>query len=116
MLEAKFIASGSSFEEALKFSCKLTAKLYLGEEGFKTANTIDIYCNNLVALFILCFFLKTQSTMMMDDDDDDDDVDVVYGGGGDGDDDDDDDDDVDLYQIELCRRDSVCSCRCWAYH
>ena len=47
MLEAKFIASGSSFEEALKFSCKLTAKLYLGEEGFKRSNTIDIYCDNL---------------------------------------------------------------------
>ena len=47
MLEAKFIASGSSFEEALEFSCGLTAKLYLGEEGFKRANTIDIYCDNL---------------------------------------------------------------------
>ena len=47
MLEAKFIASGSSFEEALKFSCELTAKLYLGEEGFKRSNTIDIYCDNL---------------------------------------------------------------------
>ena len=47
MLEAKFIASGSSFEEALKFSCKLTAKLYLGEEGFNRSNTIDIYCDNL---------------------------------------------------------------------
>ena len=47
MLEAKFIASGSTFEEALKFSCKLTAKLYLGEEGFKRSNTIDIYCDNL---------------------------------------------------------------------
>ena len=47
MLEAKFIASGSSFEEALKFSCELTAKLFLGEEGFKRSNTIDIYCDNL---------------------------------------------------------------------
>ena len=47
MLEARFIASGSSFEEALKFSCELTAKLYLGEEGFKRSNTIDIYCDNL---------------------------------------------------------------------
>ena len=47
MLEAKFIASGSSFEEALRFSCELTAKLYLGEEGFKRSNTIDIYCDNL---------------------------------------------------------------------
>ena len=47
MLEAKFIASGSSFEEALKFSCELTAKLYLGEEGFVRSNTIDIYCDNL---------------------------------------------------------------------
>ena len=47
MLEAKFIASGSSFEEALKFSCELTAKLYLGEKGFKRSNTIDIYCDNL---------------------------------------------------------------------
>ena len=47
MLEAKFIASGSSFEEALKFSFELTAKLYLGEEGFKRSNTIDIYCDNL---------------------------------------------------------------------
>jgi len=47
MLEAKFLASGSSFEEALRFSCELTAKLYLGEEGFKRSNTIDIYCDNL---------------------------------------------------------------------
>ena len=47
MLEAKFIASGSSFEEALKFSCELTAKLYLGEVGFKRSDTIDIYCDNL---------------------------------------------------------------------
>ena len=47
MLEAKFIASGSSFEEALKFSCELTAKLYLGEEEFKKSKTIDIYCDNL---------------------------------------------------------------------
>ena len=47
MLEAKFIASGSSFEEALKFSCGLTAKLYLGEEGFKRSKKIDIYCDNL---------------------------------------------------------------------
>ena len=47
MLEARFIASGSSFEEALKFSCELTAKLFLGEEGFKRSNTIDIYCDNL---------------------------------------------------------------------
>ena len=47
MLEAKFIASGSSFEEALRFSCELTAKLFLGEEGFKRSNTIDIYCDNL---------------------------------------------------------------------
>ena len=47
MLEAKFIASGSSFEEALKFSCELTAKLFLGEEGFKRSITIDIYCDNL---------------------------------------------------------------------
>tara|TARA_B100000686_G_scaffold78376_1_gene84344 strand:+ start:111 stop:557 length:447 start_codon:yes stop_codon:yes gene_type:complete len=47
MLEAKFIASGSSFEEALKFSCELTAKLYLGEEDFKRSKTIDIYCDNL---------------------------------------------------------------------
>ncbi len=47
MLEAVFIASGSSFEEALKFSCELTAKLYLGEEDFKRSKTIDIYCDNL---------------------------------------------------------------------
>ena len=47
MLEAKFIASGSSFEEALKFSCELTAKLYLGEDEFKKSETIDIYCDNL---------------------------------------------------------------------
>jgi len=47
MLEAKFIASGSSFEEALKFSCELAAKLYLGEEDFKRSNSIDIYCDNL---------------------------------------------------------------------
>jgi len=47
MLEAVFIASGSSFEEALKFSCELIAKLYLGEDDFKTSKTIDIYCDNL---------------------------------------------------------------------
>ena len=47
MLEAKFIASGSSFEEALKFSCELTAKIYLGEEIFEQSKTIDIYCDNL---------------------------------------------------------------------
>jgi len=47
MLEAVFIASGSSFEEALKFACELTAKLYLGEEDFKRSKTIDIYCDNL---------------------------------------------------------------------
>ena len=44
MREAKFIASGSSFEEALGFSCKLIAKLFLGEGDFIRSKTIDIYC------------------------------------------------------------------------
>ena len=47
MLEAKFIASGSSFEEALQFSCELTANLYLGESGLKRSRKIDIYCDDL---------------------------------------------------------------------
>lgn len=47
MLEAKFIASGSSFEEALKLSCRLTAKLLLGEGSFKRSKKVDIYCDNL---------------------------------------------------------------------
>ena len=47
MLEAKFIASGSSFEEALQFSCELTANLYLGESGFRRSKKIDIYCDDL---------------------------------------------------------------------
>ena len=47
MLEAKFIASGSSFEEALQFSCELTAKIYLGEGDLKKSKKIDIYCDDL---------------------------------------------------------------------
>ena len=47
MLEAKFIASGASFEEALQFSCELTANLYLGEKGLKKSRKIDIYCDDL---------------------------------------------------------------------
>ena len=47
MLEAKFIASGSSFEEALQFSCELTANLYLGENGLRRSKKIDIYCADL---------------------------------------------------------------------
>tara|TARA_Y100000996_G_scaffold268367_2_gene211272 strand:+ start:48 stop:488 length:441 start_codon:yes stop_codon:yes gene_type:complete len=47
MREAKFIASGSSFEEALGFSCKLIAKLFLGEGDFIRSKTIDIYCYDL---------------------------------------------------------------------
>ena len=47
MLEAKFIASGSSFEEALQFSCELTANLYLGENGLRRSKKIDIYCDDL---------------------------------------------------------------------
>ena len=47
MREAKFIASGSSFEEALGFSCKLIAKLFLGEWDFIRSKTIDIYCDDL---------------------------------------------------------------------
>ena len=47
MLEAKFIASGASFEEALQFSCELAANLYLGENGLKKSRKIDIYCDDL---------------------------------------------------------------------
>ena len=47
MVEATFIASGKSMEEAIEFAVSLTHKMIAGETGFLKANTLDIYCSSI---------------------------------------------------------------------
>ena len=47
MVEATFIASGNSMEEAIEFAASLTHKMILGDKGFLQADSMDIFCSSI---------------------------------------------------------------------
>ena len=47
MVEATFIASGNSMEEAIEFAASLTHKMIVGDKGFLKANSLDIFCSSI---------------------------------------------------------------------
>ena len=46
MLETKFLSAGSCHEEALKYTCELTAKIFLKDINFPDVKNIDIRCGS----------------------------------------------------------------------
>ena len=47
MIEATFIASGKTMQEALNFTASLVNKIMFEDESFKQVRKIDIFCNNI---------------------------------------------------------------------
>ena len=46
MLETTFLSAGSTHEEALKYTCELTAKIFLKDINFPDVRNIDIRCES----------------------------------------------------------------------
>ena len=46
MLETKFLSAGSSHEEALKYACELTSRIFLKDINFPDVKNIDIRCES----------------------------------------------------------------------
>ena len=47
MIEATFIASGKTMQEALNFTASLVNKIMFEDESFRQVRKIDIFCNNI---------------------------------------------------------------------
>ena len=47
MIEATFIASGKTMQEALNFTASLVNKIMFEDESFRQVKKIDIFCNNI---------------------------------------------------------------------
>ena len=62
MVEATFIASGKSMEEAIEFAASLTHKMIVGETSFLKANTLDIYCSSIKEANLLNNILSVSYT------------------------------------------------------
>ena len=47
MVEATFIASGKTIEDALSFSADLVHKVLIGDDFTGASKKIDVFCNNI---------------------------------------------------------------------
>ena len=61
MIEATFIASGKTMQEALNFTASLVNKIMFEDESFRQVRKIDIFCNNIDAVSYTHLTLPTKA-------------------------------------------------------